>query len=63
VPERERWRTFHQFAVCWVALATVWTIDTGASAWLPIAVAVNAVAARPVAVWMERRRDCRAARE
>lgn len=62
VPKRDLWRTFHQFTVCWVALTTVWTIDTGAPAWLPIGAAVNAIAARVIAAWLQRRRDRRAAR-
>lgn len=62
VPKRDLWRTFHQFTVVWVALATVWTIDTGAPAWLPILAAVNALAARVIAAWLQRRRDRREAR-
>ena len=62
VPERERWRTFHQFTVVWIALATVWTVDTGASGWLPIGAAINGVAARAIAAWIQHRRDRRAAR-
>lgn len=62
VPERERWRTFHQFTVCWVALASLYSVVMGAPGWLPIGAAVNAIAARVIAGWIERRRDGRAGR-
>jgi hypothetical protein len=62
VPERERWRTFHQFAVLWFALSVTWTVVMGASGWLPVGTAVSAISARVVAAWRQHRRDRRGPR-
>ena len=62
VPERERWRTFHQFSILWVLLAVLWVSVADASAWLPIATASSALVSRGIAAWLQHRRERRAVR-
>ena len=63
VSNRNRWRTFHQFTVCWVALATWWIVVTGDPGWVPIGSAVSAISARAIAAWLQHRRGYRAVKE